>query len=247
MKSKRAEGTSKPAKDWVPVEKLDLRGWAQSKHVPKSSYKDCSMVVIIPSRTPFLHTRFVQSLDAIRWPMNGRRAKFHVTGAEVGEAYDEHLALCLDHPELKTYQFLLTIEDDNLIPPDGVELLLEAIHAGPFDAVGGLYFLKGDLSMGQCYGSPETFQRTGVLDFRPRDMTEAIKHGMIVPCNGIAMGCSLFRIEMFKKLPRPWFKTSPNNTQDLYFAQKACSAGFKFAVDARCRVGHADWASGIVY
>lgn len=238
---------SAPSKNWVPVEKLDMRGWASVQNIRKTSYHDNSMIVIIPSRAPFLHTRFVQSIDAIRWPMNGKRAKFHVSGAEVGEAYDEHVALCLAHPELSTYRYVLTIEDDNLVPPDAVELLCEAIEAGPFDAVGGLYFLKGDMGMPQCYGSPEEFQRTGVLDFRPRDMTAAIKQGMLVPCNGIAMGCSLFRLNMFKDIPRPWFKTSPHNTQDLYFCQKAASAGKKFAVDARVRVGHACWSSGVVY
>jgi hypothetical protein len=243
----KRKSKSAPSTDWVPVEGLDMRGWASVQNVRKSSYHDNSMVVIIPSRTPFLHTRFVQSLDAIRWPMNGKRAKFHVSGAEVGEAYDEHVALCMSHPELSTYKYVLTIEDDNLVPPDAAELLCEAIEMGPFDAVGGLYFLKGDLAMGQAYGSPEEFRRTGVLDFRPRDMTEAIKNGMIVPVNGIAMGCSLYRMSMFKDIPRPWFRTNPSNTQDLFFCNKAASAGKKFAVDARVRVGHADWTTGIVY
>ena len=89
--------------------------------------------------------------------------------------------------------------------------------------------------------------RTGVLAFRPRDMVSAIKQGAIVPCNGIAMGCSLYRMSMFKDVPRPWFKTSSSGTQDLHFCSKAASAGKRFAVDSRVRVGHMDLATGEVF
>jgi len=236
----------KPSADWLPVEGLSPLGFERVEHVSKASYRDNSMVIIIPSRTPFLHTRFVQAMDALQYPMNQKRAKFHVTGAEVGEAYEEQLAAVLAHTELGKWKYLLTVEDDNLLPPDAITLLLEAIELGPFDAVGGLYFLKGDMAMGQCYGDPVEFQRTGVLDFRPRDMSAAVKQGMVVPCNGIAMGCSLYKLSMFKDVPRPWFKTNPHNTQDLHFCSKACAVGKRFAVDARVRVGHADWTANPV-
>ena len=236
-----------PAGDWVPVEGLGLKGFERVEHVPKSSYRDNSMVVICPLRTPMVHHRVVQCWNALQWPMNQKRAMFMVTGAEVGLAYDDQLAACLGHPELKQWKYLLTLEDDNLVPPDAVGLMLEAIGLGPFDAIGGLYFTRGDLNMPQCYGDPLEFQRTGVLDFLPRDMVSAIKQGAIVPCNGIAMGCSLYRMSMFKDVPRPWFKTSSSGTQDLHFCSKAASAGKRFAVDSRVRVGHMDLATGEVF
>jgi hypothetical protein len=241
--------------DWTPVESLGLRGFDLIQHVPKSSYRDNSMVVVIPSRTPFLHTRFVQTLNSIIWPMNGARAMFFVTGAEVGDAYDSQVSDALVHPQLSKYKYLLTIEDDTLPPPDAVMNLLEAIEAGPFDAVGGLYMTKGEWPQPQCYGSPQEYDRTGVLDFRPRDIMDAVKHGHIVPCLGIAMGCSLYRMQAFRDVPRPWFQTlngmTPEGpkamTQDLHWCEKAVRAGKRFAVDCRVRCGHADWNSGVVY
>lgn len=233
--------------EWLPVDSLGLKGFERVEHVVKSSYRDNSMVVICPLRTPMVHHRVVQSWQSIQWPMNQKRAMFMVTGAEVGEAYDDQLAAVLQHPDLSKWKYLLCLEDDNLIPHDAVTHLCESIELGPFDGVGGLYFTKGDLNMPQCYGDPVEFQRTGVLDFRPRDMVAAIKQGAIVPCNGIAMGCSLFRLSAFKDIPRPWFKTNPSNTQDLHYCSKAASAGKRFAVDARVKVGHIDVGTGIVY
>ncbi len=224
-----------------------MKGFERVEHVPKSSYRDCSMVVLCPVRSPMVHHRVVQAWQSMQWPMNGKRAMFIVSGAEVGQAYDDQLAACLAHPEIGKWKYLLTLEDDNLPPPDAAPLLCESIELGPFDAVGGLYFTRGDLNMPQCYGSAEEYSRTGAMDFRPRDMVQAIKQGMVVPCLGIAMGCSLYRLDMFKDIPRPWFKTSPSNTQDLHFCSKAVAAGKRFAVDARVRVGHMDLVTGEVF
>jgi hypothetical protein len=248
---------------------LQPLGFQRIEHVPKSSYRDNSMVVICPTRgvpvldentgeakrdkngdiivQPMIHKRVVEAWQALQWSMNGKRAMFLVTGAEVGKAYTEQIQAVLAHPDLSKWRYVLTLEDDNIPPPDAVTLLLEAIEAGPFDAVGGLYFTKGDLAMPQCYGDAEHYARTGELEFRPRDIVAAVKQGHIVPCNGIAQGCSLYRMSLFKELPPPWFVTTAGSTQDLYFAANACRAGKRFAVDCRVRVGHLDVATGTVY
>ena len=236
-----------PGGDFVALDTSKFLGFERVEHVKKTSYQDSSMVIIIPCRTPHLHVKVVQAIQSLQWPMNQRRAMFFVTGAEVGKAYDDQLAAVLDHPELGKWRYLLTLEDDNIPPPDAVTLLVEAIEAGPFDGVGGLYFLKGDFNMPQCYGDPAEYSRTGVADFRPRDVASAIKQGAIVPCNGIAMGCSLYRMSAFRDIPRPWFKTNTSNTQDLFFCSKALGAGKRFACDTRCRVGHLDTVSGVIY
>lgn len=228
-------------------------GYERIAHVPKSSFKDSSMAVIIPSRDEYLHTTFVQHLNALAYPMNQTRAMFFVSGAEVGKAYDETVAQILAHPELGKWKYVLTIEDDMIIPPDAVLKLVESIDLGPFDAVGGMYWLKGDYNMPQMYGSPDEFARTGVLDFRPRNPIEALSKGEIVEVNGIAMGCSLYRMDLFRQVPAPWFVTREDpttggcGTQDLVFCAKARRAGKRFAVDARVRCGHADWRSGVIY
>lgn len=241
--------------DKIHVGNTGLLGFDRVEHVPKSSYKDCSMVIIVPSRDEYLHKRFVERMSSMMWSMNGRRAMFYVTGAEVGRAYTEQIAAVLAHPDLSKWQYVLTVEDDNLPPVDGVQRLLESIEAGPFDGVGGLYFTRGDVNMPMCYGDPVEYARTGVLDFRPRDVSSVISSGGILPCNGIAMGFSLYRMQLFKDVPGPWFVTvsdltpeGPKSyTQDLYFCEKAVRMGKRFAVDCRVRVAHCDWATGVDY
>lgn len=237
-------------KDWAPIDSLGLKAFSKDRvsHVPKSSFRNNSMSVIVPSRTSMLHTRFVQALNSIQWPMNQARAMFFVTGAEVGMAYTEQVQAVLQHPELSKWPYVLTVEDDVLVPPDAVMKLLDAIEAGPFDGVGALYWTKSDdLPMPMAYGDPEEYRRTGVLEFRPRDVSGAMKMGGIMPVNGIAMGCSLYRTQMFRDVPPPWFVTSPNSTQDLAFCSKAVRLGKTFATDCRVICGHASWAENKVY
>lgn len=228
-------------------------GYERVAHVPKSSYRDNSMAVIIPSRDEWLNVKFVQAIAALAYPMNQARALFHVTGAEVGKAYDEMVAGILAHPDLSKWKYVLTIEDDNLIPADAVLKLVESIELGPFDAVGGMYWTKGDVNMPMCYGDPSEFARTGVLDFRPRNIVSALQHGEIVECNGLAMGCTLYRMDLFRKVPAPWFVTLEDptkggcGTQDLVFCGKARRLGARFAVDARVRCGHIDYKTGTIY
>lgn len=232
-----------------------LLGFERVEHVAKSSYEDASMIVLCPSRSEMIHHRVVAAWQGMIWPMNQKRALFIITGAEVGRAYDDMVEQVLSHPELSKWKYVMTLEDDNLPPPDAPIRLMESIQLGPFDAVGGLYFTKGDVNMPMCYGDPHEFLRTGVLDFRPRDVTKAVQMGGVLECNGIAMGCSLYRLDVFRKVPRPWFMTlndvyeggAKGFTQDLFFCDKARRVGSRFAVDCRVRVGHLDTDTGTVY
>ena len=73
---------------------------------------------------------------------------------------------------------------------------------------------------------------------------------------GLGMGFNLFKMEMFQKVPKPWFQTeqrwdpangSRSYTQDLHFYEKAGKLGYKFCCDTRVRAGHLDTATDIVW
>jgi GT2 family glycosyltransferase len=175
-------------------------------------------------------------------PMNQRVQHLTVTGYEVGAAYQKSVEDILAHPELSKYRYMLTLEDDNLPPPDGLLKLYESIEKGPYAAVGGLYWTKGYGGQPMIYGKP-----FGAIDFVP----QLPRPDTIQECNGLGMGFTLFRLEVFRKIDPPWFKTlqeyDPAHggrmmTQDLYFFEKVRKAGYKVACDTRVKVGHYDHA-----
>lgn len=247
-----------PASDMVAVDLvaagMEGRGFERIDLLRGETYRDHSTVVIIPTRGT-IHHKVVQAWQNLIAPMNQKRAILFAAGHEVGQAYDAMVRAILADPNLSKWRYVLTLEDDNLPPADAHIRLLETIEAGGFDAVSGLYWTKGEIQQPMCYGDPESYRQTGVMDFRPRDVRSAVQRGTTIECNGIAMGCALWRMDLFRQVPAPWFQTVSDvvnggvacMTQDLNFCEKAKRGGKKFAVDARVRVGHLNLGDGIVY
>ena len=242
-------------------------GFERVEHIPGSTYKDSSTVIVIPTRGKYkdmegreieglIPAQVVSSWQGLISPMNQKRALLFASGHEVGQAYDAMIKTILAHPELSKWKYVMTLEDDNIQPPDAHIRLLETIEWGSYDAVSGLYFTKGQVNMPMAYGDPEEYKRTGVLDFRPRDVREALAAGQIMSVNGIACGCALWRMSLFREIPPPWYVTlndfipgkgTVGMTQDLRFCSEARRAGKRFGVDLRVKVGHLDVASGAIF
>jgi hypothetical protein len=242
-------------------------GFDRVEHLPGSTYKDSSTVIVIPTRSKYktedgaeitglIPHRVVSAWQNLIPPMNQKRAVLFASGHEVGEAYNAMIRMILAHPELSKWRYIMTMEDDNIPPPDAHIRLLESINWGNYDAVSGLYWTKGEVNMPMAYGSWDDFKRTGQPDFRPLDVRTALAAGNVIPCCGIAMGCALWKMQLFRDLPPPWYVTLNDlvpgkgivgMTQDLSFCNHMIAAGKRVAVDARVKVGHIDVATGIVY
>lgn len=212
------------------------------------TYQDLSTVIICPTRG-MISDRVVQSWMGLIKPMNQKViGPLFIRGYEVGEAYNMGFDMVLSNPELSKWKYVLTVEEDNLPPPDGLMRLYESMDT--YNVVGGLYWTKGEGGQPMIYGDPAVQP----INFIP----QVPKLDAVQPANGLGMGFNLWKIEMFKdeKLSRPWFKTLndyvpgkgiQSYTQDLYFFERAGKLGYKFACDTRVRVGHYDAVMDIVW
>jgi hypothetical protein len=209
------------------------------------TYKDLSTIIICPTRGQ-IPAKVVQSWMGLMRPMNQKViGPLFAIGLEVGEAYNQMIESILANPELASYKYILTIEEDNMPPSDGLMKLYENIDK--FDVVGGLYWTKGEEGQPMIYGTPGVIPK----NFMPQiPIPESIQ-----PCNGMGMGFHLFKMEMFKKMPKPWFKTLQEvsgggarvMTQDLYFYENAAKEGYVFACDTRVKVGHYDFSNDMIW
>lgn len=218
---------------------------AHSRVVRSGSWKKQRIIVVLPAADLIPAVVALSHWNLIFPPNNGV-ARILAQGTEVGEAYSQTLKDLLDHPELGTWEYLLTIEHDNCPPPDGILKLLERMEAHKeFSAIGGLYWTKGEGGVPQIWGDP----KDPVLNFRPQPPDPA---GGLVECCGTGMGFTLFRLKMFKDpaLRFPWFVTSKEggvSTQDLYMWSDARKYGYRCAVDCSCKVGHFSHETGIMW
>jgi hypothetical protein len=217
------------------------------ERVDKSKmYEDLSTIIICPTRGLF-PTRVVQSWMKMLKPMNQLVAgPIFAEAMKVDDAYNSLIQYILDNPYLSKFKYILTIEEDNLPPPEGLLKLYESI--GEYDVVGGLYWHKSKNGFPMLFGNPDK----GPLDSAP----QTPKVGEVQRVNALGMGFNLFKLDMFRKISSPWFKTvqcdnaeegQSTMTQDFYFYRIAAEHGFKFACDNRILVGHFDSKTDTIY
>lgn len=211
------------------------------------SYQDLSTIIICPTRG-LIPARVVQSWLGMMKPMNQKViGPLFASGMEVGQAYCAMIEMILNNPELSKWKYILTIEEDNMPPADGLLKLYESMDT--YDVVQGLYWTKGEGGQSMAYGNPKVFPK----NFIPQKPIP----NEVMEVNGLGMGFDLFKLDLFKNpdLPKPWFKTlqevsgggARSYTQDLYFFENAAKCGYRFAVDCRVLVGHYDYVNDIVW
>ena len=224
---------------------LDVSGERLEK---SKSYRDLSTIIICPTRG-LIPARVVQSWMSLMRPMNQKViGPIFASGMEVGNAYNAMIEGILANPGLSEFKYILTIEEDNMPPADGLLKLYESMDK--YDVVQGLYWTKGEGGQPMIYGSPSVVPK----NFIPQKPIM----GEVQGANGLGMGFNLFKLDIFKNpnLPKPWFRTIQEvvpgqgaraYTQDLYFYENAAKEGYKFACDNRVKVGHYDYQNDIIW
>jgi len=210
------------------------------------SWKKQRVIVIIPAGDT-MPTKVALSHRCLIFPPNQAAHWMGALGMEVGEAYTSSIEAILAHPDLSQWEYILTIEHDNIPEIDGILKLIKRMEEHPeFACIGGLYWTKGEGGVPQIWGDPKDPQ----INFRPQPPDPT---GGLVECCGTGMGFNLWRLNMFKddRLRKPWFKTVAGKegvgTQDLYFWGDARKYGYRCAVDCGTLVGHYDLANDMTW
>jgi hypothetical protein len=210
------------------------------------NWKQQRIVCIIPS-TEKIHTKVALSLWNLIFPPNNGVFKMAAIGLEVGVAYSHSIEWILNNQALSTWEYLLTIEHDNIPPADGVLKLLESIETHPeYTALSGLYWTKGEGGCSQIWGDITD----PVVNYRP----QVPKLDTLQECYGLGMGFCLWQLQKLKdpNLPKPLFRTKASitegvGTQDLAFWGEARKHGHRCAVDTRVKVGHYEESRDIIW
>jgi len=219
---------------------------ASARLTEQGSWKKQRIVYIIPSGDKIMAEVYLSHRGLV-FPPNQAMVPLLIKGAEVGAAFQASIDLILGNPGLREFEYVLTIEHDNICST-GTEVLrlIASMEKHPqYAAISGLYWTKGEGGVPQIWGDI----KDPLQNYRP----QVPQANQVVECYGIGMGFALYRMEMFKELERrkvekPWFKTvgaHPGDvgvgTQDLYFwGNKGRPNGFRCAVDCGITIGHID-------
>jgi hypothetical protein len=217
----------------------DISG-SSARLMKGGSWKRQRVIVIIPA-SDMIPAKVALSHWNLAFPPNNGVVRILALGMEVGHAYSSAIEQILCHPDLKDWEYILTIEHDNAPPQDGVVKLMKSMDENQkYSCIGGLYFTKGEGGVAQIWGDAND----PIINFRPQvPLPETVQE-----CCGTGMGFNLWKMSMFKdpNLPRPFFQTMDGTqgkgvgTQDLVFWANAKKLGYRCAVDTSVKVGHYD-------
>lgn len=223
-------------------------------YIELNSYQDKSIVCVIPTRG-MVDIRVVDAWFKLITPINHKFTKLFMSGGELADSYNTAIITILNHPDLQNTRWLLTMEDDNIPPPDGILKLVDSMlkHENDGDkywAISGTYFTKP--SRDYIEHAPIAFGcgDTGKWNM----MTPPLKDdGSVTQCCLIPQGFTLYDLNIFRKLEYPWFKTveyhdSSRNifdknvcaTQDAYLFENMWNNNMKIGCRGDIRVGHLD-------
>lgn len=217
----------------------------EQRIIEGATWKKQRVIMLIPAGIN-IPTKVYLSHCGLVFPPNQPSYRMAAIGMEVGEAFSKSIEEIVNHPDLGQWEYILTIEHDNIPPADGLIKLIKRMDEHPeYSCIGGLYWTKGEGGVPQIWGDP----KDPVLNFRPQPPVD----GQLVECCGTGMGFNLWRMSTFKdpKLRKPWFKTIAGaqgvGTQDLYFWGDARKYGHRCAIDCDVKVGHYDSQTDITW
>lgn len=212
--------------------------FARGEVIQGNTWKKTRIIKLMPSAN-LIAAKVALSHENLIYPPNQGCYKMLCLGMEVGDAYSQAIENILAHPDLSTWEFILTVESDNIPPPDGVLKLIKRMDEHPeLAGIGGLYYCKGPQGCSHIWGDI----MDPVVNFRP----VAPRPGELIECYGTSMGFNLWRLEMFrdKRIKRPFFETKASRdgvgTQDLAAWVEFRKFGYRCAVDCDVLVGHFD-------
>ena len=103
---------------------------ATSRILNGATWKTQRVITLMPAGA-MMSTKVALSHMNLIYPPNQGVFRMLCLGYEVGDAYSKGIEAILAHPDLSQWEYILTIEHDNIPPPDGVLRLIESMDAHP--------------------------------------------------------------------------------------------------------------------
>jgi hypothetical protein len=133
--------------------------------------------------------------------------------------------------------YLMFVDDDMLVQLDTLEKLIEADK----DIIMAHTYIRGYPFHPMCFKNFSEIPND--IQLKPYD--DVIKdkgEDGLTECDAVGFACCLIKCSMLKRLEQPYFVTTPNATEDVYFCLRCkieLGREISIFVDTRCPTGHA--------
>jgi hypothetical protein len=181
------------------------------------------ILISIPTASPYLHRKFVQSLHQLKYP-TGYKVEINILeGYQIPFARNHAAELALE----KECSHLFFIDADMIFPGNSLEKLLsndkDICHALSFRRIKPHYpCIFKWIKETECYETVDYSDKSSLFT---------------VDAAGSA--CTLIKTDVFKKMKKPWYYYRDHTfSSDLTFSWDAQKAGFEIWIDKELKTGH---------
>ena len=196
--------------------------------------KPINVMIFVPSFLGIMDSQTVESLgyimfDAFSWKAKGYEFFFMIGKRQnIHDARNNAVIWALENDMDYIFWF-----DDDMVLDKTNKPLFSTMMEHNKDFVAPLFFQRRPPYL------PLLFKRMTYLDgtYVTYDNILNYEKGLL-DVDGVGFGCCLTKVDMFRKIPRPWFLMGETFGEDLFFCEKAVQAGYKIFCDTTIQIGH---------
>ena len=211
----------------VQTDKPKLNGEDSNKYEVHNK----RILIAIPSFTGLINSFAVDGFMRLMGSIYNLKEKFEVyTLIPQRKAIAPARNTIVEQAIEQNCDYIFWIDDDMVIKP--TVNIVEKLMGYDKDIIAPLFFSKSYPFI------PMIFKRKMYEDrFAVYDNIINYPKGLL-KVDGIGFGCVLTKVEMFKKLKKPYFWTNELFGEDLYFCENAINNGVEIYCDSTIEVGH---------
>lgn len=136
--------------------------------------------------------------------------------------------------------YILTYDDDMVLPTDMVERLLLDMEENPqIDILAPLAFMRNPPHYAVMYTTIEGYDRKNHQPYFINEFVKNYPKDKLVECDAVGFGAVLIKLDMVKNMSAPYFFSTTGTGEDIYFCMKARKeADARVFMDTRIKLGH---------
>lgn len=131
--------------------------------------------------------------------------------------------------------YMLMIDDDMITPID----LFERLYNHNVDVVAPLAFTRNAPHYAVLYTCESGWDPVMKTDYFINHYARNYPENQLVQCDAVGFGAALIKMDVIKKMKKPYFMSTCGTGEDVYFCYRAHKeAGAKIYMDTSTKLGH---------